>query len=122
MAASIGGTSCDFVKGWASGQKQRITTWVTPGVNGTAAQKLGTETGRFSFVGIKFGTESAIQTWKTTIEAMKGTTISIVDDRARTFANCFVESVGTVEPMPVIESGAAKYRASISVMGHVRVT
>ena len=52
MAVSIGGVTCTFVKGWASGQKQRIVTWSTDGVNGTAAQKLGTEAGRFSFIGI----------------------------------------------------------------------
>lgn len=120
--ASIGGVTCDFVKGWATGQRQRIVTWVANGVNGTAAQKLGIEAGRFSFRGTEFDSEANIQTWKTSIEALKGTTVSIIDDRGRTHTNCFVEDVSEVEPIPVIESGTKKYRGEIQVMGHVRVT
>ena len=118
--ATIGGESCSFVKMITyQGRVTRARTWERRGINGTGAMTEGEGKGLFAFRGVLFDSDSNVETWRGTIEAMQGTIISIVDDNANTYSNCFVKAVAQFAKAPVIESGTSKFRAQLVVSGEV---
>lgn len=93
MPIQVGTTACDFLKGAAQGLRQQVMTWSTPGVDGQFALRLGFNEGEFSFTAILFDTEANAITWKTALEALQGTVVSITDDQGQVWPNCLISEV-----------------------------
>lgn len=117
MATNIGGVSCDFVKGFATGPSESVKTFRRPGLNGNGAKKQAQESGQFNFTGIKFDSNSNVESWQTDIEAKRSTIIDIEDDFGITHSDCLVTEVSPLTKSAVVESGTLKVRAEMSVSG-----
>ena len=89
---------CDILNGVSPGMTLRTRVWEVPGFDGYGAQTLGLGGGRFELVATKFGQETAVETWLTSMEAIAGTVVSITrrdydDGGDNTDANMLIESV-----------------------------
>ena len=116
--ATFGGQTTDFVKGKARGRKQRVELWQRPGVDGYGAQLLGLGDSDATFVLVRYGTLAAVSSWMTLIEAMQGTSVTIVDDDNETITGFLVTRVG----QPRIQSadqGSSEKRMQVQVRGVV---
>ncbi|HUT14522.1 MAG TPA: hypothetical protein VMY42_28810, partial [Thermoguttaceae bacterium] len=59
MAANIGGTSCDYVRGDVTPLRERVETWVVPGLDSVGAMLLGQNEGQAAVVATKLNTVGA---------------------------------------------------------------
>ena len=119
MARNIGGVSCDLVRVNYRHQTVRVETWETLGMDGTGYQQLGLGEGRGLVRGVFFATSSNIEAWKKDLEELRGTQITVEDDRAITHPNdtasgveneFLVEDVESIDIIPVIKDNVAQYR------------
>ena len=117
MAASAGGVSCDLVQGTVSGATEGVKSWRREGVNGTAAKKTAQESGVFIFLLTKLDTDANVETWQTSIEALRATQITVVDDDAISHTTCLVMNVSEMTKMDIYD-GAKKKAATITISGH----
>lgn len=114
--AQVGSVTCDFVKGSLGGLREQVETWRIPGRDGFGAIKMGQGGSAFVFTCVEYDTEGNINTWRTNMEALQATVVSIVDDRGRTHSNCLVTSVG-VPRITRADGPSYNYRGEIVVKG-----
>ena len=115
MAASVGGVSCTFVKGVASDPTERVVIYQVPGIDGVGAQLLGLGDAAFRFQAVLYGTAAALTTWIASMQALKGTLVTIVDDWAISHTNCLIVRLGQPRKRPA--SDVNKQRCEILVEG-----
>ena len=115
--ADIGGVSCDMVKGVLQAPTERVESYQVPGIDGVGAQLLGLGDSPFRFRAIKYGTNAELNTWIAAIQALKGDTITIVDDWGDSHANCLIARLGAPQKRPA--SDVNKCRCEILVEGVV---
>ena len=115
---SVGGISCDFVKGTASELKTRVTAWQEPGQDGFGVQSMGTGESDFRFTITKIGSLANVNTWIGQIEPLKGTLVTIVDDFADSRENMLIQAMGPPLRGPfVIPGGTTDTRCDIAIEG-----
>lgn len=120
--ASIGGVACNYVKGFARSLKWRLDVWQVPGLNGYGAQNLGTGESEFSFTATYYGTAAAVNVFIAAIEALQGSTVTIVDDWGITYTYMMVTRVGpAARRTAVIPGTTTTTRVDIEVSG-VKIT
>lgn len=118
--ASIGGTSCEHIKGTATGAKESLMTWRREGLNGVAAKKMGDEAGIFVFLLVKRDSDANVETWQTAIEAKSATIVDIIDDDAITHSNCMIETVSEMIKFDLLEPPSTKIKhAAMTVTGFI---
>ena len=91
--ASIGGTTCDLLKGELPTLKPEVRTWRVPGIDGYGAHLLGDGDGEFSLLAVLFDSAGNVATWLSTLEAMQGTVVTIVDTFSGSWS-CLIKKVG----------------------------
>lgn len=94
MPATVGGVAVDLIKGYPDDLTEQMRKWRVDGADGWAALKLGKGGGPFDVIVTKWGTNSAVNIWITSIRALSATVISIVYDQYgmnETVSNLMVE-------------------------------
>jgi hypothetical protein len=112
--ATVGGLSCDFVRGTGPAKKTRTQTWSVPGLNGYGAKVFGAGDSEGEFVLVKRGTYAAVATWVALIEAMQGTLVAVVNDWGQTTAAFLIEKVTVPELTAELGYGGARGELRIS--------
>jgi hypothetical protein len=118
MAANVGGTACDFVKGVPRALKTGVVHWTVPGLDGYGAQTLGQRGSEFRFQAVKYGSIAAVNTWVTAIEAHQGTVITIENDWGDEHLNMLVVHVG----QPIKRVAIGDFAGSPGARGEVIVS
>lgn len=114
--SSVGGIACDFVKGTAAlSLRERTEVWQVHGIDGYGALRIGGGNAEFRFSAVKYGTETAVAAWITSLEALQGTIISVIDDRGRNHTSLLLIVVG--QPGITAELGNGGYRAELMLDG-----
>lgn len=114
MAGSIGGISCDILRGNPALLSERTEVWHRPGTDGLGVQTMGLGLSQGEFIAVKYGTESAIETWIRDVEALTGTIVSITNDWSRTYANMLVLGVRASAKQPGIVGDGPRAELRIS--------
>lgn len=94
MTAQIGDISCTFVKGSSTDDQSRVRIWRAPGMSGFGAHKVGAGENRFEFEAVFYSEEHYVEAWFTSIEALRGTVVTIVDDYNKSHTNCLILDTG----------------------------
>ena len=115
--SSIGGTSCDFVRGSLPVLKMRNRMWSVPGLNGYGAMILGSGDSQARITCVGFGTKAAVNVWAAALYAMQGTIVTVVNDHGDTVANCFLNKVSNVAKTPARRPGT-----TTTTRGEVEIT
>lgn len=98
MAASVGGISCTFVKGpLPSALRMRSERWQRAGINGEGLQLLGYAGVETTITAVLYSNNAGVNAWATSIQALQGTIVTIVDDWATTGTQMFVQEVGNCQ-------------------------
>jgi hypothetical protein len=113
MAATIGGVSCTFLKGAKASLKTRVAVWEVPGLDGYGVMTLGKGSAGFAYTAWKIGTDSDVETWVASLEALQGTIVSATDDWNQTRTNLLVESVGAPQKTTELGNGGCICRVAI---------
>jgi len=108
MAANIGGTSCDYVRGDVTPLRERVETWVVPGLDSVGAMLLGQNEGQAAVVATKLNTVGACNTWIETLEAMIGSVVTIENDLGDNNAACLITGLGVPEKTAAYQPGTSK--------------
>jgi len=116
--ATIGGTSCSFVRGNAAAQKNRVQTFQRPGIDGYGAVVLGLGNSRSRFQLVLYDSDANIRTWLTTVEGYQGTVVEITNDDGEQVPNLLVERVGQPR-VTAADQGSGEKRAEVAVEGVV---
>jgi hypothetical protein len=121
--ASVGGITCDIVRpNTPTANKQRVETWVVPGLNGIGAQKLGLNDAEWEFTLVEFDTKANVFSWAASIEALQGTIITIVDDWDRTYLLMLMTGASHPVRTPAIHAktlGATGVRCEMTIKGKI---
>ena len=115
--ATVGGLSCDFVRGLSAAKKLRTQVWSVPGLNGYGAKVFGLGDSESEFVLVKRGTFAAVMTWVALIEAMQGTLVAVVNDWGQTTTAFLVQKVSV--PKLTAEVGYGGARGELRIEGVV---
>jgi len=106
MAGSVGGVSCNFVRGTIPTLKERVVVFTSPGQDGYGRHNVGKSSGEFTLVIEKYGTNAQVNTWEQSIAALVGNAarITIVTDRGQSNANCAISDMGQPQVRPAVNS------------------
>ena len=115
--ATIGGVSCDILRGRSGGLKESVEVWEVPGQSGYGAMTLGDKDSPFRYDAIKFDTNANVTTWIAALEALQGTSVSIVDDFGDTLTNMLIQMLGQPDKQAVFMDGATKVRGQVEIVG-----
>ena len=113
--ASVGGLACTFVRGSAPSNKERVSVWAVPGLDGYGAHLQGLGDSEFRFRVVNYSSPAGVHTWAGLIEAMQGTVIAIVNDWAETWTGFLVLRVSP--PRITAEYGNLGARGEIEIEG-----
>ena len=123
MSGTVGGIAAQLVKPNApTGNKQRIVTWIVPGLTGIGAHKLGENEADWEFILIFFGTDAACDAWAISIEALQSTIITIIDDHGDTYTDMLVVSMANPRKIAAFHAagnGVLDRRCEITIAGKV---
>jgi len=100
MSGTIGGITCDWVKGIAPSGKMRLDVWQVPGISGYGAQKLGAGDSACAFRCIRVLSSANLDTWEASIEALQGAIVTVVNDRGKTYTRFLVSRIGIPQRVP----------------------
>lgn len=116
--ATIGGITCTFVKGQGQSLTPRMELWNRPGMNGYGAMELGNGDSPFVFRAVGYALNAAVTTWINSLQALKGSVVTIVDDFGTTWASMLVTSSTIVSRTPrVNHDGNGDVRGEVQVEG-----
>ena len=116
--ASIHGVSCTYVKGAGSALKYRVNAFERFGINGRGAQLGAYGHADFSFRAIYCGTQAAVTSWVSSIEAKQGSKGTIIDDNGISYTNAFIVRVGIPQLQRIYRPGSSiTHRVEIEVTG-----
>ncbi len=116
--ATIGGVSCDILRGTINNKRERVVVDHPPGANSPTLQKLGLGDGTFELTAVEFGTDTEIETWLDSIEALQSAIVTIIDDRDDTWTQRVVEQVGNRTVRAIIQPGTSNTsRGEIQLRG-----
>lgn len=116
--AQIGNILCTFVRGNPPAAKNRMNLWQVPGVAGYGAQIVGTD-GAFGVVAVLFSNAAGIELWKTAIEALPGTIVTIVNDLGVSTPRCLVAKVSPLRVQAARAAGGITQRGEFTIEGVV---
>lgn len=108
--------ACDLLAGPASALRERVETWIVPGIDGVGAQKMGKGDAAFMFMAVKFGVLATINTWYANMQSQQGKICTVTDDTDTATANILIKQVSQLSRRPAI-TGAAPTQ----LRGEVRI-
>lgn len=85
---------CDLLSGPAAELRERVETWIIPGIDGVGAQKMGKGEAEFTFQATKFAVLADINTWNTQMQSQQGKICTVTDDTATATTNVLIKKVG----------------------------
>lgn len=117
--ATIGGISVDILKGLPLLKKERVETWVVPGLDGYGAQTLGQGDSEYDLVSVLYivgaNPNDDANTHIDACTALQGTVISLTDDWGDGYTKVLVVKVDpTNAKRPVIYQGVPGVRVEIA--------
>ena len=115
--ASVGGVTCDFVRGSAAGLKLAGQTWTVPGMSGYGALVSGYQDGESRFHLVRINTSAAVHTWVAAIEALQYTLVTIVNDHGQTTTNFLIRKVSQARIRGCRYGGVLGARGEIDIEG-----
>ena len=117
MAASIGGISCDFLKGAIHKPETRLAEWSVPGLDGVGLMDLGSGPRRSELTAIKYGSASTCDSWLASLVAKVGANaLTVTNDIGETDTDCIVISVRRTGVQAAKPSYDYKYTATITII------
>lgn len=93
--------------------------WRVPGMDGYGAQWMGRNDSPFEVVAVLYSNTEGITLWKTAIENLQGTIVSITNDHGNTSANCLITKVSPMRSIAARAAGGITQRGEITVEGVV---
>jgi len=117
--ASIGGVTCTFVRGHPPTPKQHVVLWRVPGIDGYGAQRMGLHDSPFEVVAVLYTNAAGLALWKTSMEALQGTLVSITNDLGISSTRCLITNVSPMRSMAALAAGGITQRGEITVTGVV---
>ncbi len=93
--ASIGSISCTFVRGAIPAWKERSEKWQVAGLDGYGVALLGAGDSEFSLQAVFYSNNSGVNLWATSLQALQGSIVTIINDHGDTNIRCFLDKVGT---------------------------
>jgi len=116
--ASIGGVACHYVRDTVPANTLRMNTWNIPGLSGTGVQLLGYGDGDWEVRCEYFAaTYLLADAWLASIQALKGSVVTIIDDFGTTSTYRLVCGFGPPKRYPAKRGGILGVKASIVVRG-----
>ena len=97
---------CDLLSGQAAALRERVETWIVPGLDGVGAQKMGKGEADFVFTAVKFELLAAINTWYSQLQSQQGKICTVTDDTATATANVLIKRVSQLDRRPAITAAA----------------
>ncbi len=119
--ASVGGVTCDFVRGNSTKLKESLDIYALPGIDGAGAQKLGKSDASFEFTATKLGTANTVESWFRSIEDLQGSVISVTDDWDQVHDKMLVSSVSLGQRTPDQAPGSLGAIGTIRISGTVLI-
>jgi len=106
MAGSVGGVSCDFVRGMIPTLKERVIVYTQPGQDGYGRHNVGKSVGEFTLRIVKHGSVAGVETWEQSICALVGNSsrITIANDIGQSNTNCSVIEAGQAVIEPAVNT------------------
>ncbi len=116
--ATIGGVSCNILKGTINGKRERVVVEHMPGANSPTLQKIGQGEATFAVTCVQFGTHGSVSSWLTSIEALQSQVVSIFDAHGSWWNDRAVLQVGDRLLQPRPRPGTSDtHRGEITVRG-----
>jgi len=109
--------ACEFIKGATVLPGQRVSTWQVNGVDGFGWQKHGLGDSSFRFLLIKYGTVSAVESWRISVTALQGSRVDINDDWNVTTTGCVILQMGPL--LRSVALGPGPQRGEIEIGGRI---
>jgi len=97
---------CDLLSGPAAELRERVETWIVPGLDGVGAQKMGKGEAEFTFTAIKFAVLATINTWYSQMQSQQGKICTVTDDTGTATANILIKRIGQLSRTPAITAAA----------------
>jgi hypothetical protein len=91
--ATVGGVTCDFVRGQKPLLATQVEVWRMPGIDGYGAQLTGLGGGEGQFQAEYFNSPAGISTWHASLAALQGQVVSITNDLGDTVTNFLITNV-----------------------------
>ncbi len=114
---TINAIECQFIRLELSELKTRVEVLTRPGFSGVGAMDLGKNDSRWSAVAVKYGLKDDIDDWFASIEALQGTTVTIVDDWEVERDDLFLVQVSPRNKRPALIPG----NENIDTRGELRL-
>jgi hypothetical protein len=96
--ATVGGISCTFVKGaLPSALRMRSERWQRAGINGEGLQLLGYAGVETTIKAVLYSNSAGVNAWATSMQALQGTVVTVVDDWSTTGTRMFLQEVGNCQ-------------------------
>jgi hypothetical protein len=105
--ASIGGTSCTFVKGTLPAQREESEVWRVPGINGYGIALMGLGDSRTELTAVIFDTAANVNSWTATLQLLQGAIGEITNDHGDSYALCYFNRVGNLKKDTIRIPGSA---------------
>lgn len=114
---TIGGVSCDILRGTPEPLGEVVEVWRLDGVDGYGARKLGQGDAPFVFRALKFDTLANINAWIASLKALQATVVSATDDHGTTTSGLLVTRATAFTRKEVIYQGNERVRATAVIEG-----
>ena len=103
--ATVGGVTVDVMRGRPTGNKSRSVVYRVSGTDGYGYQIFGAGDSAFAIELIRFGSRATVDAFVLAIEALVGTSVTIVDAFGQSFTGCEVVTVSTPRRKNVLPQG-----------------
>lgn len=114
--ASIGGTSCTFVRGVLPPLRVESHVWRAPGYNGYGIKLLGYGDAAGQVLAVFFSNDAGIDTWAAALHALQGTMVTVINDHGDSAGNVFLARVS----VPV-KSAARIPGSAVTTRGEIQI-
>ena len=113
--AFVGGVSVSLLHGHAPRMSEVVETWRQPGVDGIGAHLQGLGGGDFEYRAVFFGSPSFVDGKFQSLEDLKGTIITVIDDFGVTHEDLLVKDTGPRIKKAILGNGGC--RGEMQIMG-----
>lgn len=105
--ATIGGVTCDILRGVPAKLKERVEVWQLPGITGYGALRTGQGESGTELLAVRFGSNATVNSWWNSINALHGTVVTIVDDFGDSYTSMLIQHVSNLAKSPAAWAAGA---------------
>ncbi len=114
--ASIGGTSCTFVRGCAPPMKIEADVWRVAGLNGFGIQQLGYGDAAGKLTAVFYSSDAGVDTWAAALHALQGTIVTVVNDHGDSRGDVFLARLSEL-----VKTSAYQPGTGVTTRGQIEI-